>query len=264
MKKIICIILSTMLCFFVSAVSASSQGRVYVSDISAQAGDSVTISVMTENVEGCCGGSFNVVYDNDLLELISCTKGTGMNGITPYIRTDYAENKVRITWMSSNMIIDGSICDIGFKVKDTADSSAYIQIEELKLSDINGESIVAIPEDGAVIIGKGSLAVTNISLFDFENTKNSILVAGSNKVRTEIRNTLSVEAKPLIIYALYKNNEMASVSIKAAPKNVGKNETVTIENVVNVPMAKGYKLNVIVWDGILNIKPIKNVSFAGE
>lgn len=262
--KIICILLSAVLLFSLSGVSASQQGRIYINDISASAGDTITVSVMMENVEACCGGSFNIVYDNDLLELNSCVKGSAMNGISPYISTTYAENKIRITWMSSNTIINGSMCDIEFKIKDTATSSAYVQIEELKLSDINGESITATSEDGYVVIGKGSLVVTDVSLFDFENAQISNLVAGSNKVKTEIHNTLSVDAKPLIIYALYKNNKISSVSVKAAGNTIGRNETVTIENVVNVPMGSEYKLTVIVWDGILNIKPIKNISFASE
>lgn len=264
MKKIICVLLSIMLLFSLGGISAAQQGRIYINDISASAGDTVTISVMMENVEACCGGSFNIVYDDDLLELNSCVKGSAMNGISPYINTAYAENKIRITWMSSNTIIKGSICNMEFKVKDTADSSAYVQIEELKLSDINGESITAMSEDGYVVIGKGSLAVTDVSLFDFENTQISSLAAGSNKVKTEIHNTLSVDAKPLIIYVLYKNDKISSVSVKAAGNTIGRNETVTIENVVNVSMESGYKLTVIVWDGILNIKPIKNISFDSE
>ena len=122
----------------------------------------------------------------------------------------------------------------------------------------------ATTEDGYVVIGKGSLVVTDVSLFDFENAQISNLVAGSNKVKTEIHNTLSVNAKPLIIYALYRNNKMVSVSMKSAPNAIGRNETTTVENVINVPMGKGYKLTVIVWDGILNIKSIKNISFASE
>ena len=264
MKRIICVILSTVLLFSLSSVSASQQGRIYINDVSASEGDTITVSVMTEYTESCCGGSFNIVYDNSLLELNSCTKGTAMEGITPYINTAYTENTLRITWMSSNTVRDGSICDIEFRVKDTADLSAYIKIEELKLSDINGESIQASTKDGCVIIGKGSLTVTDVSLFDFENNRINFLTAGSNKIRTEIHNTLSVDVKPLIIYALSKDNKPVSVSIKSSENTIGKNETVTIENIINVPVANECKLTVVVWDGVLNIRSVKNISFASE
>ena len=264
MKRMVCILLSTVLLLSLCGVSAAQQGRVYINDVSASAGDTVTVRVMTENVTACCGGSFTIVYDNDLLALDSCEKGSAMNGISPYINTSYAENKIRITWMSGNTLTNGSICALAFRVKDTAASSAYVKVEELKLSDINGDGIAASSESGYVVIGKGSLAVTDVSLFDFENRKISTITAGSNTVRAEIHNTLSVEAKPLMICALYKNGKIVSTVTKAAEGSVGRNETVAVENVVNVPVGKGYRLTVTVWDGVLNIEPLKNISFAGE
>ncbi len=264
MKKFICIILCAAALLSLGVLSASGQGRVYVNDLSAQAGETVTVSVMTEYVDACCGGSFNIVYDNTLLELVSCVKGSAMEGITPYMNTDYAENKIRVTWMTGNTVSDGSLCDVQFKVKDSATAPAYVRIEELKLSDIDGTSISAEVSGGYVLIGGGSLSVTDVSLFDYRNEPLEAPVAGSNKVVTEVHNTLSIEAKPLVICALYKNGELKSSSVTASETSVGLNETVTLESVVNVPMASGYELRVVVYDGVLNLEPLTTVVFGGE
>lgn len=263
MKKLVSLFLGIIFCFSLQ-VFASEQGRIYINDISANPGDTVTVQVMAEAIKGCSGGSFNVVYDHTLLELISCTKGSAMEGINPYINPQYSENTIRFTWMTVNVMTDGSVCDIQFRVKEDATSSAFVKIEALKLGDINGNSIVCDTSDGYVVIGKGSLVVTDVSLFDYSGKEISTIIAGSNKVQTEIHNTLPVTAKPLIAYVLYRDDKITSVKVKNADKAIGMNETVTAEQVVNVPMAKGYRLNVIVWDGILNINPIKNISFAGE
>lgn len=264
MKRFLCIALCVVLVLALNSAFASDQARVYINDISASAGDTVTVRVMAERVSACSGGSLNVVYDPESLELISCEKGEAMEGVSPFISSTYDVDTLRMTWMTSGTIRDGSLCDIVFQVKDSALRSLSVKLEELKLSDVDGNPISASVTDGWIVLGAGSVNVTGMSLLDYNNAQIETLIPGSNKVRTELHNTMSVPVEPFVVYTLYKNNELYSTDVRSAGKTVGRNETVTIEQAVNVPMAKNVSLTVTVWDGVLNVEPIQRASFAGR
>jgi len=263
MKKFISILLCIMLCFS-GYVFAAADGKIYINDVTAEASGEVMVSVMSEYITNLSGGSLSIVYDNKMLELISCTKGSAMEGISPYINSSYNENTIRVVWMTSGTVGQGSVCDIVFKVKEGASGSAFVNLEDVKLSDINGDAITADIKSGNVIVGKGSLEVTDARIFDYAGNPSDYLLSGSNKINTEIHNTLKTSVTPLIIYALYQEGKLVSASVKPAKKAIGENETVTVENVVNVPYGTDLMLKAVVWDGILNVKPVKIITFVSE
>lgn len=264
MKRLICILLGAVALFSLNGAFASDQARVFINDISASAGDTVTVSVMAERASACSGGSFNVVYDSEALELVSCVKGDAMEGVAPLINTSYAEDTLRVTWMTSGSLRDGSLCDVVFRLRDGADHSLPLRLEELKLSDVNGNPVSASASGGWIVVGAGSVDVTDLSLLDYSGARIESPGPGSNRVRAEIHNTLGIPVEPVVVCTLYKNNEVVSSVVKSAGKAVGTNETATIEQVVNVPMARNIGMTVTVWDGVLNLAPIYSVSFAGE
>ena len=95
--------------------------QLVVEQVTATAGDTVTVDVKFVNNPGFGGMAYDVGYDNSVLELVSYELGLGSNICTDSGVDTYA-NKVNFQYAStSNVTGDGTLVTFTFKVKDTAE-----------------------------------------------------------------------------------------------------------------------------------------------
>lgn len=119
----------------------------------AVSGDEITVTAEAENTQNISGGSFNLVYDNEKLEIVSSTAGDAIKSFTKQINTSYAANKIRLTWAGfSPMTKDGTLMTVVFKVKDGVLASADFGMEKISISDSSGLPIAFSVSNASVEI----------------------------------------------------------------------------------------------------------------
>ena len=100
----------------------------------ADVGDVFEVKITIGTNEGISNGSFNVIYDNGKLELVSASSDTEMmKGVNYALNDKYAENAVRISFASSVIFgrDGGELMVLTFRAK--APGKAIFRVENLKL-----------------------------------------------------------------------------------------------------------------------------------
>lgn len=128
----------------------------------ANKGDLATVSVsITENSKAV-GGSFNLIYDNTVLELISTTSGTYSSTANPMINEQYANNAIRMVWGGVNELnSSGDILVAQFKVTSNEKSHAAFSLDKAKLGDADGRKLTIQSNSGNLIIEPKIIPSTN-------------------------------------------------------------------------------------------------------
>lgn len=105
------------------------------SKVRSSAGKTIQMDITIQNNIGFGGMAFDVIYDNDILELVSCELGIG-GSICINSGIDTYPNKINFQYAGiENVTGDGVLASLTFKIKDTAQA---------------GNSTVRIvPEEGA-------------------------------------------------------------------------------------------------------------------
>lgn len=101
-------------------------------------GDVFDVKITIGKNNGILSGSFNVIFDNTLLELVSATSDTEMmNGVMYALNDKYSERSVRISFASGNVFGEsgGELMMLKFSAKKAG--NAEFRVEMLKLIDGN-------------------------------------------------------------------------------------------------------------------------------
>lgn len=155
-----CIVLAVMLATIPVIVFANSSNRIYANDVTAKPGETVEIPVSISNNTGFMGASIVFSYDASLMTPVSAEKG---ELITKGLyddsigTSDKAEFKV--IWCGSEEIVnDGQLCVVKFKVSDNASGECKVKVsyeskntfdKEYKDVKLNCEDITVNVQNGA-------------------------------------------------------------------------------------------------------------------
>lgn len=130
----------------VSIEKRESKPTISISSSDAVAGSNAVASVnYASNGKGIYGGTFEIAYDSNQLKADAITD-IGILGETSYVTNlNYAVNKVKVSFASSEPITDGKLCEISFKVKDSASGNTSLSATgydfyDVDLSNVNIES----------------------------------------------------------------------------------------------------------------------------
>ena len=150
-------------------------------------GEQVSAKVTLPANSGVCGGSFNLVYDNTKLQVISATAGSVISDRMSTVNPNYAENKVKITFAGTSAIVNkGDILNITFEISDNATGIAEIGIESLKLSDYDVNLINSAAIGGQVLIRHihdwGIWNITSVPTEKYSGTARRVCNDDSNHV----------------------------------------------------------------------------------
>ena len=139
MKKILLLILCILVAlpFSVSATALESK-------IETQ--DNMVLFKLTLTHDKVFGGSFNVVYDNTTCTFVDYEESEALQESLYIVNPEYAENKIRVTIASGEALAnDAPIIVFRFSTSDGA--TAMISVENVRLSDENGNIIIFDNED---------------------------------------------------------------------------------------------------------------------
>ena len=103
-------------------------GRVAIENRTAQAGQSVTVPVTLSENPGIAGFEFQLSYDKNVLELTGSTGGD-FSGVQ--FSKNLTTMPYKCSWMSAsqeNVTTNGTVCELTFKVKDTASAPGTSKI----------------------------------------------------------------------------------------------------------------------------------------
>ncbi len=148
------------------------------SSVDAQIGEKAVITFNISDAGQVCGGNFNIVYDNEYLQVVSYKAGSVFSDSAPVINTKYQTNKVRVIWAGINPLKnDGDMLSLEFLVKDNAPSGALrIAVESLKLYDYNSQLMTSNAADAEIEVKNTYMTLTPEN--NGENISVSVGVSG--------------------------------------------------------------------------------------
>lgn len=145
MKKILSILLTISIIFSCInfSVFAETEGALSISaPTSASPGETINVILNIPRNTNALNGSFNLVYDNTALSVVTCTSGTILNDRNVVINKIYAENKIRMSFDGDAPLTQGGILlNVSFNVLSGASGTVSFDIEKFKLLDENYETI---------------------------------------------------------------------------------------------------------------------------
>lgn len=177
MKKILSVVVLTMLLFaaLVLPTSAAGEGKISMSSASAKRGETVTLNVTMPSNPGLVTMTIKVTYDTSVLELVGVTDSNLLVG--SQLNTTYG-SPYTISWVdgsaTSNNTKTGTIATFKFKVKSNAPigaSKVTLQFVDSFDTNYNENTFTATS-------GKVTVACSNHTYGGYTNAN------GSNHTRT--------------------------------------------------------------------------------
>ena len=141
MKKLIAFIISFLMlaCFAVSAKDAAVLEA--VGTLSAEE-KTITVKIGIDSTEAFCGCSFNLTYDNELLDVVSVTSGDVVKNATVIINDKYADNAIRVVSASAmELPKSGNIITAVFSYEKIEGTTVEFDIENCKIMAIDSSKI---------------------------------------------------------------------------------------------------------------------------
>ena len=191
MKKILSILLTISILFSCINfnVFAETSGALSVSaPTSAVPGETINVTVSVPSGTNALSGSFNLVYDNTMLEVVSCTSGTILSDRNVTVNEAYSDTKIRMSFDGDEPLSKGGIIlNATFNVLPGASGTVKFEVEKFKLYDENYEAI-EISETVSDLMHIVNDANTEVSVSCAENVN-----TGENlTVTVDISNALNV------------------------------------------------------------------------
>ena len=160
LRRLQCLCLTLFLLFTMlgmTPVYAMGVTEITFGEVMAKVGDEVVVPVTIKNNPGIAMFRFRVNYDTDGLELLSIENGSIITEGTLMDTPEPEKNRVTFTWFTvgNNIIGDGEIAKIKFKIKDTARGDYPLEITYLPedLLNSNREQVPYTVVDGKISTG---------------------------------------------------------------------------------------------------------------
>lgn len=163
-----------------AALAADEESVLTVGTAGGQRGDTVTLAVTLNAVNGIAGGGFNIVYDPAVLTLVSASAGEAMAGTLCNINPHYDEKTVRVSFAgTSPLAAAGTLLTVTFKIRaDAALGESPVKAEKVKFIDVEAETVASGSEDGAVTVRFVAMSLTKAECLAGQSVKLDVLLDG--------------------------------------------------------------------------------------
>lgn len=177
-------------------------------------GETTTVSVNISENSGSAGGSFNLVYDTDSVELVSVENGTYISKANPIVNDSYANNKIRTVWAGSKALSGGGeILSATFRILDsTQNDTAYFNLEKLKIADDNATKLTCLQSNGVLALMSVDTAVQ-----DKEFLTQSVLAEDNKTLSVTVSANTEDTAK--LYAAVYDDKQLIQIKSIDVMKN---------------------------------------------
>ena len=115
----------------------------------------VAVQIDINSVSPFCGCSFNLVYNNEILEFVDLSNGEVIEGATVIANENFSENSIRIVSASAlELPQTGTIATVTFLYDTTKSTEVDFDIENCKIVGVNGEKIDCEVNNTSITINK--------------------------------------------------------------------------------------------------------------
>lgn len=105
------------------------QATLVMGDVSAAAGEQVTVQVLVVHNPGILGMSGTLSYDDSVMTLESAVSGAAVSEVLDFTVSDTLNSGCRFLWdgldIQEEQIKDGTVMELTFQISDTAQSGKY-------------------------------------------------------------------------------------------------------------------------------------------
>ena len=165
-NQVLALLLSFVLLFSTSSfgsrvVAAENAVIATVNTEDGSAGEIITVTVTLPKDSQIYSGSFELVYDDSKLALISAQAGELIESRMNFVNPDFAVDTIKVVFAGASPITEeGELIKAQFEILETASGTADITIKNLGLSDVNAELVESSAvNDSIVITPKEAVAV---------------------------------------------------------------------------------------------------------
>ena len=210
-RKILSFSLALMLIFTlvsgISTVSSAGNAIIKVENLTAKKGETVTVSVIAENVEEARNLNFKLTFDEKYLEYIPDSFKQGENMPHPTATAELKGGSIEVSFEGDRRTAwDTAKCVVAtfdFKVSNDAQKSVKISLGNVVLNSTSGDPLIILPSDGTIIIS------TPVEEIVIDNNDISIPLGRSTLV---LYNVLPAGAEEDITYNLTWESSNESVA----------------------------------------------------
>jgi len=149
----------------VPGIAAADESLLSIAPAGGRRGETVTVQVILDKVSGIAGGNFQIRYDNTVLELKDAQAGPALNGSVSTINRSYADNMIRVSFAGTKELsASGAMVEMSFLISDAAPlGDIPLYIENVKLMDVDTNTVSRVGAEGAVTVQSVTIAVGNES-----------------------------------------------------------------------------------------------------
>ncbi|SLM29520.1 exported hypothetical protein [Desulfamplus magnetovallimortis] len=194
---IISFIFIMMFCISASAYATD----LVVENVSGFPGDDIVVSVSLQGggSNNVAGAQFDVIFDDSKLTFQSATIGSAADAADKDLSSSSpASDTVRclIVGMNRNVIADGDLVELSFRIKDGAAQGAYeISLEQVMVPNIDAQSVTVGVTTGFVTVQGDSpadLSLNPASLSIAQGSSKTAMISGGTAPYSIISNNSSV------------------------------------------------------------------------
>ena len=162
-----------------SAFAAETESVLRVGTAGGQRGETVSLEVTLDAVNGIAAGGFDIVYDTAALTLVSAAAGDALTDVSCTINPHYGENTVRVSFADTNPIAAGALLILTFTIRsDAALGDSVVKAEQVKLMDVDSEVVTRASEDGAVTVQSVAMKLSSAECLAGQSVKLEVLLEG--------------------------------------------------------------------------------------
>ena len=174
--------------------------------------------ITLSNASNVCGGSFDVLYDKNLFELISAEKVGELSDDNVVINTTYADGVIRVSWAGDSPATSyGKIIKLTFEPSVYTQSSSEIKLNNTEFYDIQSDPVVHTSTNGIVKFVNKEIKVSEIILTDSMGISLNKLQPGEININVNVSNNSGENIDPVMFVALYDNGRLSELNSFSLP-----------------------------------------------
>lgn len=180
MKRLLTLLLCISMLVIPYSAAAAEASVLTVGTAGGRRGDTVTLDVTLNEVNGIAGGGFNVRYDNHLLTLVSAEAGEALGGRVATINPKYAQDMVRVSFAGTSALEEaGTLLRLTFRIsKDAPVGEIPVTAEDVKLYDVNAATVTRSAKAGGVTVQSVTAVLSSDSCLPGSTVKLALTLEG--------------------------------------------------------------------------------------
>lgn len=242
----------------ITALSEYSKSIVSVETTDVGKDENAIAYVAISNASDVCGGSFDIIYDKDLFELVSAEKIGELSDDNVVINTTYAEGAIRVSWAGDSPVSsDGRIIRLIFKPSVYTQNNSEIKLNNTELYDTQSNLIVHTSTNGIVKFVNKEIKVSKIVLTDSMGISLDKLQPGEININVSVSNNSGEAIDPVMYVALYDNGRLSKLKSYSLPEKITTDAIGTYNVTTTVPENINKKtLKVFIWKSSSSLQPL--------